>query len=132
MRPKTLIHLMLVVFWVGGCSTEQIVVNMSLSLVEGQVRSIQEENDLVLAERAIPASLKMMEGLLQSDPADVRASAIEPHLHRALCVHGEPRLGQRQDQDSTGGRRRDHGAGSGVALSGQQQTSHHQMTGKLR
>jgi hypothetical protein len=60
--------IVLLIFLIGGCSFQQMAVQLSLPLVEGQVRSIQEENDLVLAEKSIPASLKMMEGFLQSDP----------------------------------------------------------------
>ena len=56
------------IFVIGGCSTQQMAVRLSLSMVEGQIRSIQEEKDPALAESAIPASLKMMEGFLQSDP----------------------------------------------------------------
>ena len=68
MRTNILIFIGLLVFLMSGCSFQQIAVSLSLPLVEGQVRSIQEENDLVLAENSIPASLKMMEGFLQSDP----------------------------------------------------------------
>ncbi len=44
-----------------------MAVRMALPLVEVQVRSIQEEGDPYLAEAAIPASLKMMEGFLRED-----------------------------------------------------------------
>jgi tetratricopeptide (TPR) repeat protein len=37
-------------------------------MVESQYASINEETDLVLAEQAIPANLKMLEGLLREDP----------------------------------------------------------------
>ena len=63
MRPKTFIFIALFVFVGGGCSFQQMAVRLSLPLVEGQVRSIQEEKDLALAKNAIPASLKMMEGI---------------------------------------------------------------------
>lgn len=51
----------------AGCATEQVAARLALPLVQGQYEAIQEEPDVVLAERAIPASLKMMEGLLKDD-----------------------------------------------------------------
>lgn len=62
--PYFLIILMLIL---EGCSTSQMAVRMALPLVEGQYVSIQEEMDPYLAERAIPANLKMMEGFLKED-----------------------------------------------------------------
>ncbi len=59
--------LIITVLILGGCSTSQIAARMALPLVEGQYAAIQEEMDPHLAERAMPASLKMMEGLLKED-----------------------------------------------------------------
>lgn len=50
-----------------GCSRERMAVRAALPLVTGQYASIQEEMDPDLAEKAIPASLKMMEGFLKGD-----------------------------------------------------------------
>ena len=49
-----------------GCST--LAIRMATPMVESQYASINEETDLVLAEQALPASLKMLEGLLREDP----------------------------------------------------------------
>ncbi len=51
-----------------ACATEQMVIRMASPLMLGQMASIHEESDLELADRAIPAGIKMMEGLLKSDP----------------------------------------------------------------
>jgi hypothetical protein len=51
-----------------GCST--LSIRMATPMVQGQVASINEETDPVLAEQAIPASLKMLEGLLREDPGN--------------------------------------------------------------
>ncbi len=64
-RNAGLILLLLIVS--QGCSTERLALRMALPLVEGQYASIQEENDPQLAEKAMPASLKMMEGFLRQD-----------------------------------------------------------------
>jgi len=44
------------------------MVRMAFPLVEGGVESMHEEPDPVLAQQAIPANLKVMEGMLKSDP----------------------------------------------------------------
>ena len=49
-----------------GCST--LSVRLAAPMVQGQVASINEETDPLLAEQALPASLKMLEGLLREDP----------------------------------------------------------------
>ncbi len=45
-----------------------MAVRFASPLMQGQVASIHEESDLELADRAIPAGIKMLEGLLKSDP----------------------------------------------------------------
>ena len=52
----------------AGCFPSRMAVEASLSLVESQIMAMQEERDPVLAEQAIPANLKMLEGLLKQDP----------------------------------------------------------------
>jgi hypothetical protein len=49
-----------------GCAT--LSARMAIPMVQSQYASINEETDPVLAEQAIPASLKMLEGLLRDDP----------------------------------------------------------------
>lgn len=55
-------------FLAAGCSTERVAARLAFPLVQGQYEAIQEEPDVQLAEKAVPASLKMMEGLLKDDP----------------------------------------------------------------
>ncbi len=50
-----------------GCSAQQMAVRLAYPLVDGQYRSVNEESDPDLARQAIPANLKMMEGMLKSD-----------------------------------------------------------------
>ena len=56
---------------IAGCTTERVAARLAFPLVQGQYDAIQDESDVVLAERAIPASLKRMEGLLKEDPENV-------------------------------------------------------------
>jgi len=51
-----------------GCSPSRMAVQAALPLVESQIRAMQEERDPELAEQAIPANLKNLEGLLKEDP----------------------------------------------------------------
>jgi hypothetical protein len=51
-----------------GCSS--LSIQMATPMVQAQYASINEETDPVLAEQAIPASLKMLEGMLREDPGN--------------------------------------------------------------
>ena len=63
-----------------GCST--LSTRMAIPMVESQYASINEESDPVLAEQAIPASLKMLEGMLRSDPEN---EALLKNLAEGFC-----------------------------------------------
>ena len=52
----------------AGCSPGRFSVKAVLPLVGSQILAMQEERDPALAEKAIPANLKMLEGLLKQDP----------------------------------------------------------------
>ena len=52
----------------AGCSPGRFAVQAVLPLVGTQILAMQEERDPALAEKAIPANLKMLEGLLKQDP----------------------------------------------------------------
>jgi hypothetical protein len=65
MKPYALYFLGLML---AGCSPSRMAVQAALPLVENQVRAMQEERDPELAEQAIPANLKTLEGLLKQDP----------------------------------------------------------------
>jgi hypothetical protein len=54
----------------GGCSMGQLVARSSSSLMESGVAAMNRETDLELAKAAIPANLKLLEGLLQELPDD--------------------------------------------------------------
>ncbi len=52
----------------SACSMNQLMVSASMPLLEGGVHAMNQETDLDLAEAAIPANLKMLEGMIQLDP----------------------------------------------------------------
>jgi hypothetical protein len=65
MKPYALLFLG---FLLVGCSPSRMAVQASLSLVGSQMMVMQEERDPELAKQAIPANLKILEGLLKQDP----------------------------------------------------------------
>ena len=62
-----LLWLLILIVGVAGCSTSQLASRFAVPLVAGQFDSINEESDPLLAATAIPASLKMLEGMIKSD-----------------------------------------------------------------
>ena len=64
-KPLTIV-LCLLVFLLNGCM--QFALRLSPSLLPNFATSIFEECDPELAKNAIPANLKLMEGLLKNDP----------------------------------------------------------------
>lgn len=66
---------------------------MAFPLVQGQYQALNEEADLALAEQAIPANLKMLEGMLKSDENNVR---VLHNLAEGFCGYA---FGFVEDQD---------------------------------
>jgi hypothetical protein len=54
----------------AGCSTSQIVVRGAMPLMDGGLEAMNRETDLELARDAIPATLKMLEGMSIGDPGN--------------------------------------------------------------
>jgi hypothetical protein len=52
----------------AACSMGQIVARSSASIMDGSIDAMDRETDLELAEAAIPANLKLVEGLINEDP----------------------------------------------------------------
>jgi tetratricopeptide (TPR) repeat protein len=63
--------LLLIAILLLGCSRRRLAVQATLPLISSQIISMQEERDADLAEIAIPASLKMLEGLAKEDPENI-------------------------------------------------------------
>jgi tetratricopeptide (TPR) repeat protein len=63
--------LLLLITLLSGCSHRSMAVQVTLPIISSQIASMQEERDADLAEKAIPASLKMLEGLAKEDPENI-------------------------------------------------------------
>jgi tetratricopeptide (TPR) repeat protein len=61
----------------GGCA--RLAMPIASSMIPGFTIAFFEECDLKLAEESLPAELKLMEGLLKSDP-------VNPKILTALCM----------------------------------------------
>jgi len=59
----------------AACSMGQMVARTSTSIMDGNIEAMDRETDLVLAEAAIPANLKLIEGLINEDPGNVELLA---------------------------------------------------------
>ena len=69
-NPRQPLLALLALLLLGGCSMNQLVVRSSMGLMEESIRAMQRETDLELARDAIPANLKMLEGMIAADPGN--------------------------------------------------------------
>ena len=76
-----LTFLLLMTVMLGACSMDQMLVRASKPLIEGGIHAMNQENDLQLAERAIPTNLNMLEGMIRIDPenSDLRVYAAQAY-----------------------------------------------------
>ena len=69
---KKIIFLLSFVILISGCSINKLAINATGSIIECSMESLMEESDLVFAEEAAPGNLKLLEGLIKSDPENER------------------------------------------------------------
>jgi hypothetical protein len=87
----------------GACSVGQMVARTSSTIMDGSIQAMDRETDLQLAEAAIPANLKLIEGLINEDPGNLEllASAAQGFYGYAF---GFVELKDRQRADALYGR----------------------------
>lgn len=66
---------LLVALSATGCSMGTMVARSSVSILDGGVDAMNRETDLQLAAAAMPANLKLIEGLIAEDPGNVELLA---------------------------------------------------------
>ena len=75
--PHTTVSLLRVTCLIGtmlllaGCSTGKMVVRGSQTIMDSGIEAMNSETDLQLARAAMPANLKLMEGMLLEDPDNI-------------------------------------------------------------
>jgi hypothetical protein len=57
-------------FLFTGCSIERLALRSTTGLIENSLEAIEEETDLILAEQSIASNLKLLEGMIKSDPGN--------------------------------------------------------------
>ncbi len=76
MKLLTLFHSTRAAGWLllplllGACSTGQLVVRGTQAILDSGIESMNRETDLQLARAAMPANLKLLEGMLIEDPGN--------------------------------------------------------------
>lgn len=56
----------------AGCSMNQMIARTSAPMLDGGIAAMNHETDLELARNAMPANLKMLEGMIELDPGNQR------------------------------------------------------------
>lgn len=56
----------------SACSYNQLVVRASMPLIEGSIHALNRESDLDLAEAAIPSHIELLEGLIYTEPDNIK------------------------------------------------------------
>ena len=70
-----LMNLALLLPLLAACSMGQMVARSSTSILDGSIAAMDRETDLALAEAAMPANLKLIEGLINEDPGNLELLA---------------------------------------------------------
>jgi len=82
-RVKFCSLLTAVVWLSNGCSTGQMVVRGTETIMDSGIVAMNQETDLELAQGAMPANLKLLEGMIIEDPGNTRL-----HLYAAEGFYG--------------------------------------------
>ena len=74
MREKKsyILGLLLILLLSTGCSVQRMAIRSLGGVLDNSMEALYEEKDLELAEQAIASDLKLLEGLIKSDPGNGR------------------------------------------------------------
>lgn len=64
--------LLLILLVITGCSMQKLTLRVARPLIENSLEALFEESDLVLAKSAIEADLKLLDGLIKTDPENTQ------------------------------------------------------------
>jgi hypothetical protein len=65
---KKLLIIIISFFFISNCSVQKIALRSMSGILDNSMAALFEESDLKLAEQAIASDLKLLEGLIKSDP----------------------------------------------------------------
>lgn len=58
------------IFFINGCSVQKLAVRSMGGILDNAMTALYEEQDLQIAEQAIASDLKLLEGLIKTDPGN--------------------------------------------------------------
>ena len=90
---KRIFYLIGILFFISSCSIQKLAIRSMSGILDNSMAALYEEGDLKLAEQAIASDLKLLEGLIKSDPAN------EKFLLLACQGFGSYALGFVEDTD---------------------------------
>lgn len=67
-----IVSLTLILFALTGCSLNRLAIRSTGAVLNYGVESLNEEQDILIAEQAIAANLKLLEGLIKGDPGNTQ------------------------------------------------------------
>ena len=65
----------------SGCSVRQLAIGQVTEMVEAGIPAFEEDDELDLVEKSIPANIKLLEALLVSDPTNERLMTLLARLY---------------------------------------------------
>jgi len=87
------LFLIITFFFITNCSVQKLALRSMSGILDNGMAALYEESDLVLAEQAIASDLKLLDGLIKSDPNN------EKLLLLACQGYGSYALGFVEDND---------------------------------
>ena len=68
MIKKAILITFFLIVSISGCSVQKLAVRSMSGILDNSMAALYEESDLTLAEQAIASDLKLLEGLIKTDP----------------------------------------------------------------
>ena len=75
--------LLLLLLSLSACSLDRMMVKASMPMIENGIEAMNQEEDLQLAEDAMPANISMLNSLISMDPENIRL-----HVYAAQAYYG--------------------------------------------
>jgi hypothetical protein len=101
MRKYILLVLLILSLGITGCSLKAIVVNSTGLLMEDVIAAFFEEEDVQFAKEAIPANLKLLEGLIRGsnyENEDLLIKGCKLYSMNAVAFYEDASAERKQDK----------------------------------
>lgn len=81
--PLKLIIIAFTLATLSACSMNQVMVRMSMPMLESGIEAMNQESDLQLAEDSMPANISLLNGMINLDPDNAQL-----HIYAAQAYYG--------------------------------------------